>query len=451
MGSSNRPSLWQLLLLTLSFTLQAVSQRPAVQTTDESFTDPFYEPPADLDAYPPGSIIRQRVTPQPIAAFMSVPINIERSHQLLYRTNDNFNRSLATVLTVLVPRNADFSKVLSYQMATDAADHRCIPSVAVQKSDDKTEVLGTALTGLELVLVATILARGWVVILPDHGGPDSAFLANRLAGQATLDGIRAALASTTVTRISRNARVVMWGYSGGSLATGWAAEIQPSYAPELMIAGAAMGGVMPDISTVLQNGDRGLFAGLLPSGIFGLAKVYPQVEQIIEQHLLPSRRAHFLSATHNCLFDNALRYLFQDIQGYFDNRTIFTSEPVTSILDANGMGHAAPRLPLYVYKGALDELSSVNETDALVRGYCAAGTSVEYLRILDVEHIVATILGVPGAINWLVNVMNGEIPRAGCSTRSRIIKITDPEVVQAVPLSVTTRFLGLFFGGMRSR
>jgi hypothetical protein len=45
----------------------------------------------------------------------------------------------------------------------------------------------------------------------------------------------------------------MWGYSGGSLATEWAAELQPTYAPELNFAGAALGGLVPNITSVLKT------------------------------------------------------------------------------------------------------------------------------------------------------------------------------------------------------
>ena len=41
----------------------------------------------------------------------------------------------------------------------------------------------------------------------------------------------------------------MWGYSGGTVATGWAAALQPTYAKELKsnLIGAAMGGFVTNI------------------------------------------------------------------------------------------------------------------------------------------------------------------------------------------------------------
>lgn len=54
------------------------------------------------------------------------------------------------------------------------------------------------------------LEQGWIVIVPDYLGPHSAFLANRLSGQAILDGIRATLNSADLTGI-QDPTITMWG------------------------------------------------------------------------------------------------------------------------------------------------------------------------------------------------------------------------------------------------
>jgi len=57
----------------------------------------------------------------------------------------------------------------------------------------------------------------------------------------------------------------MWGYSGGSVATEFAAELSVQYSPEMEFAGAVLGGVVPNITGVLDrvNGSpyvRNIFA-----------------------------------------------------------------------------------------------------------------------------------------------------------------------------------------------
>ena len=67
-----------------------------------------------------------------------------------------------------------------------------------------------------------------------------------------------------------------WGYSGGSLASGWAAALQPKYAPELKknLIGAALGGFVTNITATAEATDGTLFAGLVPNALSGLANEY---------------------------------------------------------------------------------------------------------------------------------------------------------------------------------
>jgi Secretory lipase len=71
----------------------------------------------------------------------------------------------------------------------------------------------------------------------------------------TLDSIRAAFSSST---IPGDARVAMLGYSGGAIATEWAAELAPTYAPDVdkRMIGAAIGGGLVDPAHNLHYVDR---------------------------------------------------------------------------------------------------------------------------------------------------------------------------------------------------
>jgi hypothetical protein len=99
--------------------------------------------------------------------------------QILYRTNDNFDNATAAVLTLLIPHNADYPKVLSYQVAQDSAYANCAPSYAFQLKAATGGLLGTILSQAELLLMQAALEKGWIVISPDHEGPGAACLANK--------------------------------------------------------------------------------------------------------------------------------------------------------------------------------------------------------------------------------------------------------------------------------
>ena len=120
--------------------------------------------------------------------------------------------------------------------------------------------------------VGLALGRGWFVNVPDYEGPLASFTAGVQSGHATIDSIRAVLSSGFGP--SSDPRIAMWGYSGGALASEWAAELQIQYAPELTFSGAALGGLTPNITSVLHSVNGSLYVGLVPSGVLGLATQY---------------------------------------------------------------------------------------------------------------------------------------------------------------------------------
>ena len=397
-------------------------------------SDSFYGVPADLDSVKPGSIIRHRSPPNPIAAFGSFGVNLEATHQILYRTTDAHDNATATVVTVLVPHGADMGKVLSYQVAQDSASPDCAPSYALQLESATGPDLGTLATQAELLLMEAALEQGWVVIVPDFEGPHGAYLANLLAGHATLDGIRAALQSGSFTGVASKASVAMWGYSGGSQATNFAAELHASYAPELDIVGAAVGGTVPNITTVVTTINKGPFAGFIPTGVLGLSAEYPALKAEIDKHLLPQYADRFRKPLKQCLVANAVEFAFNDVVGMLDDREFMFNNPIAvEVLIQNALGRATPKIPLFWYKSVHDEISPVADSDALVDHYCSQGATIEYVRDLASEHATEAAIGAPKALAWLRDVLDGNIPEKGCSTETKLSSLFDPATIAVVP------------------
>ena len=108
------------------------------------------------------------------------------------------------------------------------------------------------------------LSKGWIVSVPDYEGPLASFTAGVMSGHATIDSIRAIFSKKHEFGLTDNARYAMWGYSGGALASEWAAELQVQYAPELSFSGAALGGLTPNVTSVLDIINEGYAAGLAP-------------------------------------------------------------------------------------------------------------------------------------------------------------------------------------------
>lgn len=428
-----------------------LDRRLAKRAPPRPSQDSFYNVPGDVAEAAPGAILRHRTPPARIAAFGIDPVNLKASHQILYRTTDNQGNATATVMSLLVPHNADMSKLISYQVAEDAASIDCAPSYAFQLESASGPLQGTLLTQAELLLIEALLEQGWVVAVPDFLGPKGSFLANKLAGHATLDGIRAAIKSAPLTGLKPKPKVAMWGYSGGSLATLWAAEMQPSYAPELEIAGAAAGGAVPNLTTAVLSLNKKAFAGLIPVGLLGLVSQYPELGEVVEQHVIARYRDTIHKAGRQCLVANSLDFGFKDIIGMFDDRKLISKNPtMVRILGENSLSDGtAPRLPmpLFMYKAVADEVSPVGDTDALVAGYCAAGSSVQYLKDIAASHGTLAATAAPKVISWLKEVMNGNGPARTlppvCSQRTVLTSLLDPKAIEVIPKVIIDTLLDL--------
>ncbi|KAL3441511.1 secretory lipase-domain-containing protein [Aspergillus insuetus] len=345
--------------------------------------DSFYQTPPSWETTSPGTILRYRTLAFPIAAFGLAKVNLEAGSRILYRTTNTFGEPIATVTTILILHNADYTKLLSYQVAQDAADPSCSPAFALQQFSDAGEALALVMPQTEYLFISSALNKGWIVTVPT----------TLARSQAVLDNIRAALASTSITSMSPHATVAMWGYSGGSLASGWAAELQPSYAPELKIAGAALGGTVPKITPVIDTISKGSSAGLLFAGLQELANEYPSVAQLIRENIIPAKWADF-----------------NKTQGALPHGDIFTKPEATKLLDENSMGQHTPSIPLLIYKSTNDEICPVKDTDHLYNTYCSNGADVKYLRDVLSDH---TALTITDALLWLVDRLNGVPVRKG--------------------------------------
>ncbi|KGQ09423.1 Lipase 1 [Beauveria bassiana D1-5] len=406
--------------------------------------DPFYAVPDSISAAAPGTILRHRKPPSSIAVFGFDSVNLAETVQIQYRTADNLGNATAAVLTVLVPHHADMSKVLSYQVAEDAASADCAPSYTLQRESKSGPHHGTLFEQAEILLIEAVLEQGWVVVVPDYEGPNALYLAWRLAGQATLDGIRAALASEEITGIKADATVAMWGYSAGSMATAWAAEIQPQYAPELRIAGAAFGGTTPNITNVVGATNKGRFAGLLPTGIMGLSKQYPAIKAMVDRELKPEFREVVEQTKHQCLVADLAVFSDRDVTAMFtDPRFMYNDPDAVKVLAEIDLGQAVPEIPIYWYKSVHDEVSPVADSDAVYAKYCAGGATVEYLRDEASEHASAMATGAPRAVAWLKNIMNGGKPKPGCSKETTLTSLWDLSTIEVLPGFILDALLDL--------
>ena len=422
-----------ILNLVILFTFfSTIFAAPTVLTPPTE--DDFYSAPIGYEDAEPGEILKIRNTPHPLTSIY-FPISIKNSWQVLVRSEDSFGNPNVIATTIMEPYDADPNKVLSYQTFEDSADLDCSPSYGFQQGAP----LSTIATQIDMTLIVLALQEGYYVVLPDYEGPKSTFTVGRQSGKATLNSIRATLNSGNFTGIEEDAQVAMWGYSGGSLASGWAAALQPTYAPELKenLIGVALGGFVTNITATAESVDGGLAAGLIPVALTGLANEYNLTDFLFE-NANQSQINEIKQANQYCLANAVIHYFGDDILtgenplfpegfGLLNVPTLHEVVQENCLVSMNKT--MVPEIPVFVYHGTLDQIIPIKDVRTTYKNWCDWGIeSFEFAEDLLNGHITETIIGAPAAWTWLQKRFNGEAPVKGCQHTTRLENLFYPNV-----------------------
>ncbi|MFC7674462.1 lipase family protein [Mycolicibacterium sp. GCM10028919] len=366
--------------------------------------DPFYQPPAGFERRAPGTVLRSRDVR---LAFLGLIPQRFTATQLLYRTTDLEDHPSTTVTTVLTPteRTPDMPcPIVSYQCAIDAVTGRCFPSYALRR---RAKAAG-ALAQFELLLIVAALAEGWAVSVPDHGGPHGVFGAPFEPGYCVLDGLRAALNFEPLA-LSGSAPIGLWGYSGGGLATAWAAEMYDGYAPELNVVGAVLGSPVGDLGQTYHRLNGKFFSGLPTMVVAALMHSYPDLKRVISERVTPEGKALFDQLATMTTAQAVIRMRKQDMASMVDRplEEILSLPEVQHVFDNIRLGIAAPTMPVLIVQAVHDRIISVDDIDRLAETYAAGGTDVTYHRDRFCEHILLHPLSAPMALRWLRDRFDG--------------------------------------------
>ncbi|KAL4876994.1 putative lipase [Aspergillus karnatakaensis] len=393
-----------ILLLTLinAFLCECSDEQARLPSTDA-----FYTPDnSDWAELPAGTILKHREVK--LGTLIPNAPSQAKAFQLLYVTQNVTELPAYTVTTIIVPPRPNYNRLLSFQIAYDAPDIDCSPSYGLQFGAEGNAVVWNMPQRLS---VLPFLMRGPILNIPDYEGTNAAFTVGPQTAFQTLDSIRAALKSTDITGLDKNADTVMYGYSGGGFATEWASEFHATYAPDLRIIGAVVGGPPPNITKTYLSIEGGEMSAINAYAVLGVMNAFPNVSDYLHEHLLPQHKRTFLNSQHRCHPKNCKPPLLKGIKisDFFDNGNKFLNV-FEDVLNINGvMGRReAPKFPLFVYKGLNDNITVDNEdVDALVESFCTKGTKVRYYRYEDLGHADALVAGMVPAWNWISGIFNG--------------------------------------------
>jgi hypothetical protein len=211
--------------------------------------DPWYGAPEDINSVAPGGIYKWRVAPRRLSLDNVYPLTSGPMYQIQYRTQTAAGTPIANVMTVITPENPKFDHVSLHIYFSDSPSPNFNPSLEMTLREGHPVIFSKQ----QLGPIVSALKEGWIAVVPDDNGPHASFPSGPTMAYATLDSLRAVLQSQDITGVQPDALITMNGYSGGGIAAAWLAELQGTYAPEVEIAGIALGGLVPDFSFLART------------------------------------------------------------------------------------------------------------------------------------------------------------------------------------------------------
>lgn len=387
------------IALLAAMLVSAPTQADAATWPAHPDSDPFYTQPNPMPDVAPGTVLDSR--PTTIRA-LALPVPV-RAWQIKYASTDTKGRKTADIATIIQPLVQAKHKLVSYQTAYDGLDADCAPSYAF--------ATGINPPFYEEAAMLPLLIAGYTVVSADYEGPQYQWAAGVNSGHGVLDGVRAAQSFAPAGLNGAATPTALWGYSGGALASQWANELAATYAPELNIVGVAAGGVPANIESIARAIDGTALSGVYFGATVGLSRAYPEIN--VDALLNDKGKAAFETLGRQCIGEFTLQFAFQHMRDYVTVPELLDVPVIKKVIAENTMGQRRPYAPTYIYQGTNDELAITPPVDHLVATYCGMGAKVQYVKILG-EHITTAGTGVPGALAYVKDRLNGRPAPSNC-------------------------------------
>jgi alpha-beta hydrolase superfamily lysophospholipase len=376
--------------LLLAALLVALIARPHAARSQVQPVPPFYDPPPSV------------VDPQVGMLLASEPIDAPpgvRAWRIMYLSKDLESAFTAVSGLLAVPDTAAPEggfPLVAVAHGTTGIARGCAPSI------DPLRAGGNAATPAFFGVIEPYLGAGFAVVATDYeglGAPGTpAYLVGAVVGQNVLDAARAALG---FEGLDLSDEIIIWGHSEGGQSAAFAAQLWPSYAPELTVLGVVEAAPLAELSLMagglygLQGPTDGTGFIMIVAGSW--SKAYP--DATLDSILTPEALA-------------ALGVVYD--QCYEEVLPVFDTMPPSAYLKANpaqtapwsdllaqNTPSAETALPVLVVQGEADTLIPPVVTQIYVQRLCGAGATVDYKTYAGADHSGVLGPAAPDIITWM--------------------------------------------------
>jgi hypothetical protein len=414
-----------LALLATWATVVAPAAR-AAQTPEEDSFYKFEGKKSALKQMAPGTVIKTRTVSFHIEG-IELPVT---AVQLLYRSTSELRKPTVNVTSVLLPAlKLGTPTVLSYQSFYDSLSTEDDPSYAISGGVGA----GGEIPQAESVLIAPALLAGETVVVPDTEGEEADFAAGPVYGYNTLDSLRAAL-SSPATGLSSTTKIALAGYSGGAIATEWAAQEAPTYAPDINadLVGASFGGVLVDPAHNLKYVEgSSSWDSIVPMALDGLSRAFhldltPYLNEhgkellAEDEHVSITNRVEASGLTWSDLAKPEFPTP-ESIKVYVKtaNKLIMGHEGTPTVPLLIGQGNGGEEFEGTAGNkpgiGPGDGVMIAGDVRSLARQYCSSGVPVHFTEYQHLGHIEGAAPWLAETAPWLAERFAGLSAPQDCS------------------------------------
>lgn len=374
----------------------------------------FYTPPSSLPAGN-GTIVRSEPSQFWVTPLKITPVDATVT-RLMYTSTDRHDTPIAVTGQLVVPNKAwsgtGARPLVAYAVGTQGLGDQCAPS---RLSDGG---------GLEYenVFIAGLLAKGYAVVVTDYQGLGTpgthTYMSREVQGRAVLDSVRAAR-NVSGSGVTTSTPVAIMGYSQGGGAAASAAELAPSYAPELNVVGVAAGGVPGDLLTVADGLDGTFAVGFLAYAVLGVGEASYGVDI---SSFLNARGVSLMDEVRDeCVVETLVRHPFvQSNTLTTDGRSLpqtLRDPQFATMLDEQVIGKGRkPSVPAFVYHSQTDDVVAYAAGRDTAKRWCAQGATVSFRPGLAPGHVGGAFGFYPYALAFLDARFRGVEPTTNCST-----------------------------------
>jgi hypothetical protein len=377
----------------------------------------FYTPPATLPEGGAGTLIWFR----PTTVNLNVELPAVQAYDILYKSSSQINEPMVVTGTVIVP-TAAWTKggprpVVDVAPATQGLGHQCAPSIQMAN--------GTEYDGGSTIAA---LKRGYAVVMTDYQGYTTgatpSYIAGKAEGHAVLDAMKAALQVPSVG-IEASAPVVVWGYSQGGHAAGWAGQLEASYAPELHIVGVAAGGIPGNLLAVQEFGEGSPGSALGLDATIGLAYAYAPLinpEALLSETLNAEGLAVVAKLKSECAVQSLEEIHDVTFQSLTKNHETAVelehhNSAIETAISQQKLGGTAIPVPVYHYHGLEDEFVPIKQDAELHQQWCSLGVNDDF-QLYPGEHLLTDPTATPYVAKWVEERFEGKAAPSTCGQHS---------------------------------